>query len=284
MPVAPSATVLADGLTFTEGPRWHDGMLWFSDFYTESVCTVTLDGHLERLFEVPGRPSGLGWLPDGDLLVVSMGERRLLRYDGGRLVDYADLSGLATGDCNDMVVAANGVAFIGNFGYDIYNEDVCPAVLIRVTPERRVEPAADAMHFPNGSVIAADGTTLIVAESFARRLTAFDIDAGGVLTNRRVWADLGDYFPDGICLDRNGGIWVATPMSADALIRVEHGGRITQSIALEEGFSAYACALSDDGQWLLVCSSRHALPDDCQRHRSARIECVDLTALSGAGH
>lgn len=268
--------VIADGLTFTEGPRWRGGLLWFSDFYSESVCTVTLDGLLERRFEVPGRPSGLGWLPGGDLLVVSMVERRLLRHDGKRLHDYADLCAFATGDCNDMVVAADGTAFVGNFGFDIHGEDFRPANLIRVTPDHRVEVAAEQMHFANGPVITPDRATLIVAESFARCLTAFDIGLGGVLSNRRIWADLGDHFPDGICMDRAGGIWVATPMSPDALIRVERGGAVTHRLALDDGYGAYACAITDDNRRLLVCSSAHAAPEDCLRYRSARIESVDL--------
>jgi sugar lactone lactonase YvrE len=268
--------ILAEGLAFPEGPRWRGDRLWFSDMYACCVYTLSLAGELERQVEVPGRPSGLGWTPSGELLVVSMTDRKLLRLNGGRLVEEADLSALTGGDCNDMVVTDDGTAFIGNFGSDIHNEPFRPTVLARVRPGAKPELAAEDMHFPNGAVIADQGRTLIIAETFRRCLTAFDLAPDGALSRRRCWADLGEFSPDGICRDSAGGIWVAAPLGKH-IVRVEEGGKITHDIALSQ--DSYACAITDDGGVLLICTSAHTAPSACLQHRSGRIETIDLTAL-----
>lgn len=273
--MAQATRILADGLTFPEGPRWHQGCLWFSDFYSGAVYSLDLQGKLERQFEVPGQPSGLGWLPDGDLLVVSMRERKLLRGHDGVLSEYADLSQLAPGYCNDMLVDGHGNAYVGNFGFDIAaGEEARATDLLLVRPGGLVEPAAEGLWFPNGTVLTRDSAGLVVAETFANRLTAFDLGEDGSLANRRVWAGLGDYLPDGICMDADGGIWVAVLMS-QAIIRVEEGGHISHRIPLER--DSYACALGgDEQQFLLVCTSAHTQPDECRRHRSGQIELIEL--------
>ena len=173
--------VLIDGLTFPEAPRWHGGKLWFSDFYSFRVLAVDLDGRVQTIAEVPNRPSGLGWTPEGALLIVSMLDRALLRLEGGKPSKVADLSALAGGPCNDMVVDAKGRAYVGNFGYDRHaGEEPRTTCIARVDPDGRVVRAADDLLFPNGTVITPDGGTLIVGETFAHRLTAFDIRADGL--------------------------------------------------------------------------------------------------------
>src|SRR5438045_867854 len=213
------AETFLEGLYFGEGPRWHDGRLWFSDFYDHAVFAVDMDGHRDRIVDVPGQPSGLGWLPDGRLLVVSMLDRKLLRLDGDDLVEHAALGGIATFHCNDMAVTGSGRAYVGDFGFDLEEftaraaagESVTAtsAALARADPDGAVTVAADGLEFPNGTVITPDGSTLIIAESFGRRLSAFDVSADGDLSNRRLWADLGRCAPDGICLDADGCVWVA---------------------------------------------------------------------------
>ncbi len=251
--------ILLEGLTFGEGPRWHEGKLWFSDFYTNRVMTVDINGKAETVVNVPGVPSGLGWLPDGRLLVVSMMERRLLRLDPEGLTEVADLSKLAPHQCNDMVVDKQGRAYIGHFGYDFFNKQpLAPASIIMVTPEGSMSVVADDMYFPNGSVITADGRTLIVAETMGSRLTAFNIENDGSLTGRRVWAKLGqilhgglskeeadklaaqNVFPDGICLDAENAVWVADA-SSNEVIRVREGGEVTDRVELAG--AAVACML-----------------------------------------
>ena len=194
--------VLLDGLTFPEGPRWHDGRLWFSDFYAHEVIAVDLRGNREHIIEVPGQPSGLGWTPNGQLLVVSMTDRRLLRLDPDGLTAVANLSDFANYHCNDMVVDGDGRAYVGNFGFNSHAGDPFRAAnLVRVDPDGTVSVAATNLAFPNGSVITPDGQTLIVGETRGNILTAWDRAPDGSLSNRRIWAHLDGGFPDGICLD-----------------------------------------------------------------------------------
>ena len=233
--------ILLEGLVFPEGPRWHAGRLWFSDMDAGRVMTVDLEGRAETVAYVPGRPSGLGWLPDGRLLVVSMTDRRLLRLEPDGLVEAADLSKLASCHLNDMVVDVRGRAYVGNFGFELgAGEPFSPAEIILVTPDGNACIVADRMAFPNGSVITADGSTLIVAETFGACLTAFDIEMDGSLSGRRIWARLERAVPDGICLDAEGAVWVASPLSAEVL-RVFEGGRVTHRIRVST--QAYACML-----------------------------------------
>lgn len=251
------ATTLVDGLGFAEGPRWRDGKLWFSDFVSRKVHTLTPDGKLSDVVEVPNVPSGLGWLPDASLLVVSMEDRKLMRMDGGELVVHADLSPYATFHCNDMVVDAQGRAYVGNFGFD-YESGEAPraTVLVLVSPDGGVRVAAHDLRFPNGTVITPDGATLIVGESFGARMTAFDVAADGSLSNRRVWAQLdGGRVPDGCCLDAEGAIWVACP-TTNEVVRVREGGEVTDRVPTGER-NAIACMLGgDDRRTLFVLAAQ----------------------------
>ncbi len=242
--------VLVDGIDFGEGPRWHDDRLWFSDFYQHTVSSVGADGVRRVELEIDDFPSGLGWLPDGALLVVAMQSRRLLRVGtDGSVTTHADLSGVATGRCNDMVVAADGTAYVGNFGFEL-GTPMRPAALARVQVTGEVDVAADGLEFPNGTVITPDGTTLIVGETFAKRATAFTIAADGSLRDRRLWADLGDVLPDGCTLDAEGAIWFADARGTE-VVRVREGGEVTHRI--EVGQHAFASALGgDDGRTLYV--------------------------------
>ena len=212
-----TAKVLFEGLYFGEGPRWRDGRLWLSDFYAHAVFSMDPAGNIRTELELDDQPSGLGWLPDGRLLIVAMQAMKVLRLDEGGLTEHADVSSLSRHLCNDMVVDGQGRAWVGNFGFDLDEmvrrvgpeqmfENHPSTNLVRVDPDGSVHLAADDMDFPNGSVVTPDGRTLIVAETLALRLTAFDIAADGSLSNRRVWASTGTRAPDGICLDVDGNI------------------------------------------------------------------------------
>lgn len=282
-------TLLLDGLGFPEGPRWRDGKLWFSDFQTKKVMTVDLDGNTEMIVEVWGQPSGLGWLPDQSLLVVSMADRRLLRFHNGTLAEFADLSSLASSYCNDMVVTQSGRAYIGNFGSPLFEQPYRPAEIVLVEPTGEAKVVARDMAFPNGSVITPDGKTLIVGETLAARLTAFDIEEDGSLSHRRVWALFDDeglnsrraelanrITPDGICLDAEGGIWVASPNARSELIRVREGGEITHRYQLEN--TPFACMLGGpDRRTLFVLTSSLY-----ESNRRGRIETIPVD-VPGAG-
>ncbi len=272
---------LLDGLTFGEGPRWHGGKLWFSDFYSHRVMTVDLAGKAETILEVPQRPSGLGWTPADDLLVVSMLDKRVLRFDGKTAHTHADLSALAGGPCNDMVVDAQGRAYVGNFGYDRHNgAPEKPACIALVGTDGNAVSAAEGLTFPNGMVITPDGKTLIVGETFAERLTAFDIRADGMLTNRRVFAETPGCFPDGICLDAEGAVWVTNPQG-DSVLRVFEGGRVAQKIFTGERRS-YACMLGGaDQRTLFVVTNVGSGPAVADK-KAGRIETVQVD-VAGVG-
>lgn len=273
--------VVLDGLAFPEGPRWHEGRLWFSDMHGREVIAVAPDGRRETVVEVPDRPSGLGWLPDGRLLVVSMVDRRLLRLDDGGLVEHADLSDHAGWHCNDMVVDAHGRAFVGNFGSD-YGEGrpPDPATLVRADPDGTVSVADRDLAFPNGAVITEDGGTLVVAETFGRRLTAWDLASDGSLRRRRIWAALGEGYPDGICLDAEGAIWFADPRHHEVVRVVEGGEQLARISTGDRG--AYACMLGgDDRRTLYVCTAFRSGPATAEE-RAGRIEAVRVD-VPGAG-
>lgn len=268
---------LLHGLSFGEGPRWHGGKLWFSDFYVHQVCAVDEQGRRETIVEVPGQPSGLGWRPDGTLLIVSMTDRRLMRFAGGKLSVEAELKPLATGHCNDMIVDSAGRAYVGNFGADRQT----PAVLVRIDPDGSTHAAADGLMFPNGTVITPDGKTLIISETMAKRLTAFDIGADGGLSNRRVWAEVPSCYPDGICLDAEGAVWV-TGASTHHVVRVREGGAVTHDLDLGER-SAYACMLGGaDRRTLFVITNTTSDPAMAAQKRDGRIETMRVD-IPGAG-
>jgi sugar lactone lactonase YvrE len=274
-------TLLLDGLAFPESPRWHDGKLWFSDMYAGEVMTVTLQGEAHIVAMVPQQPSGLGWLPDGRLLVVSMLDRRLVRLDHDGLNLYADLWEFTDWHCNDMIVDAQGRAYVGNFGFDFMEkEPLKPTALVLITPDRDIRVVASDLLFPNGAVITPDGKTMIIGETFGARLTAFDIAPDGSLDNRRIWAQLRSAAPDGICLDAEGAIWLASPVSREVL-RVREGGEITHRIALEN--QGIACMLGgSDGRTLFILSAPMVRPE---KGLILRLGCIHtaLVDVPGAG-
>lgn len=242
------AEVALRDIYFGEGPRWHEGRLWFSDFYGHCVRALGPDGEAEVIIRIDGQPSGLGWLPDGRLLVVSMIDHLVLRQDAdGALRVHADLSPISRYRSNDMLVDPQGGAYVGNFGFD--NEAPSPArraplptSLGRVEPSGTVTAAATDLLFPNGMVLTPDGRTLIVAETFGARLTAFDVAADGALSGRRVWADLKGtgVYPDGICLDADGRVWTAAAAQPRCVL-VREGGKIVDEAVFSQ--NCYACAL-----------------------------------------
>ncbi|MEA2679467.1 MAG: hypothetical protein QOK03_1189 [Candidatus Binataceae bacterium] len=273
--------VLLDGLMFTEGPRWHDGKLFFSDMHAHKVMSVDLEGKAQTVVEVPTWPSGLGWLPDGRMLIVSMTDRKVLRLDPDGLKTHADLDTLASFYCNDMVVDGKGRAYVGNFGYDLLSgAPQKPAELILVNPDGSARVAADGFDFPNGTVISPDGKILVVGESMGHRLTAFNIQADGSLTNRRPFADLGEAVPDGIALDAGGAIWVASPMSKE-LLRVRDGGAVAERLKFDT--MPIACALGGpDRRTLFMLTSDSIDPDECRAKKTSKIWFKEV-AVAGAG-
>lgn len=275
--------VLLRGLAFGEGPRWHEDRLWFSDMHKDRVEAVGLDGKSEVIVEVPPRPSGLGWLPDGRLLIVSMVDRKLLRLDDGRLTEVADLSSIATWHCNDMVVDAQGRAYVGNFGWDIEVEPALEpvgAALTLVTPDGDTRVVANDLIFPNGAVITPDGKTLIIGETFAGRLSAFDIRDDGSLSERREFAALPGIAPDGICLDAEGAVWVACPIGG-RVVRVKEGGTITDDIKVET--LAFACMLGGpQRKHLFICTAKHSKSEECRAEHTGNIEVLEVD-VPGAG-
>jgi sugar lactone lactonase YvrE len=285
-------TVL-DGMSYLECPRWHDGRLYVSDFYTQQVYRVDLEGGggADVVARVPEQPSGLGWMPDGAMLVVSMRDRRVLRVrDGGEPEIHADLSSLAPWHLNDMVVDAAGRAYVGNFGFDLMSlATIRETGLICVQTDGSATMVADGLRFPNGMVIAPDGRTLVVAETIAGRLTAFDVDDDGGLSNRRVWAQLsatvdtedmgevlaaGGIAPDGIALDAEGAIWAADALGGRVL-RLREGGEIVEEIA--PGIGVFACALAGaDGRTLVMCAAPSFAEHERRDTREAKLLACEV--------
>jgi sugar lactone lactonase YvrE len=279
-------TLVEGGIYFGEGPRWRGGRLWFSDFYAHAVKSVSMAGDMRTEVEIDDQPSGLGWLPDGSMLIVSMTKRQLLRrWTDGRISIHAHLSGVAGFHCNDMVVDDAGRAYVGNFGFDLDAElaargaesvfaDHPTAKLACVLPDGSVRVAADDMHFPNGSVITPDGMTLIVGESLASRLTAFDLGADGSLSNRRVWANTQPRPPDGIALDAAGAVWIANPIAPECA-RIAEGGQVLEVI--DTGQHCYACMLGgDDGRTLFMLTAAQLGSDTAGRTGKILVTTVEV--------
>jgi sugar lactone lactonase YvrE len=257
--------------------------LFFSDQHDHRVVALSPDGATETIVEVPQQPSGLGWLPDGRMLVVSMLDRRVLRReDDGQLVEHADLSSFAAAACNDMVVDAHGRAYVGHFGFDMYGgEGPKDASLLLVLPDGSVSVAAEPLQFPNGTVITPDGGTLIVGESMGGRLTAFTVAADGSLFDSRSFAQLQGAVPDGICLDAEGAVWSACPFSGRVL-RVKDGGEVLDEVKVSHEF-AFACMLGGaDRRTLYICTAPSHIPAECRTQRGGRIETV-VVDVPGAG-
>ena len=275
---------LAGGFTYLEAPRWRDGKLWVSDFYTHKVVSIDLGGKVTEVAHVPQQPSGLGWLPDGTLLVVSMKDKKVLWQDkSGQLKVYADLSEIAGGYCNDMLVDPQGRAWVGNFGFDLMGGgDFQTATLARIDTDCSVHAAASGLYFPNGTVLSPDGTQLIVNESFGNRVSSFQINADGALGERQDWAvfgkpatgpDLGQYIngsvvaPDGSAIDSEGAVWISDCLGA-RVIRVAPGGEILQEISVAPQ-GTFACALGgEDKRTLFLCVA----PDFDEHKRKAARE------------
>ncbi|MFQ3207806.1 MAG: sugar lactone lactonase YvrE [Glaciecola sp.] len=263
------ATTLIDGLYFGEAPRWHDGRLWYSDFYDKTVKSVDLKGNTKLEVQLDEQPSGLGWLPDGRLLVVGMQSLTLKRLEKSGLVMHADLSEYSTHLCNDMVVDKQGNAYVGNFGFNLDQEMQLRGVegvlanhpkanIVKVTAKGEVSVATGDMSFPNGSVITPDGKTLIVAETLGLCLTAFDITEKSELVNRRVWANTGARVPDGICMNADGNIWIANAVSNECVLLAQ-GGEVLEIVSTSQ--NCYACMLgSEDDKtlFMLTAQSSHA--------------------------
>jgi sugar lactone lactonase YvrE len=242
---------LMTGIAFGESPRWHDDRLWFSDWGAQEIIAVDLEGESEVIVRVPSFPFCIDFLPDGRLLIVSASDRLLLRREpDGPLVTHADLSTLSEHPWNDIVVDGRGNAYIGNIGFDFPEAEFAPGTLALVTPDGSARQVADGVAFPNGIVVTPDNSTLIVAESYANRLTAFDITADGSLSNQREWADLGGGVPDGICLDAEGAVWYGDVPNKQC-VRVREGGEVLQTIDLDRG--CFACMLGGmDGRTLFM--------------------------------
>jgi sugar lactone lactonase YvrE len=283
-----------DGLRFGECPRWHEGRLWFADFYASTVCSVGESGDVRVEVEVPGEPAGLGWLPDGRLLVVARKPRTVLRLEpDGRLVEHGDLKPTATFHANDMVVDTVGRAYVGNFGFDLDRfveekgqvalvEPPGPPTtpLIRVDPDGSAHVAATDLNFPNGTVITPDGRTMIVAETLAGRLTAFDVAPDGTLSGRRVWASAPWFAPDGICLDQGGHVWAANAITSECML-VAEGGRIIAGVAASQ--TCFACMLGgSDGRTLYLVSAPTSTESVASTTRFGRIEQARVD-VAGAG-
>jgi carbohydrate kinase (thermoresistant glucokinase family) len=267
-------TTLADGLMFPEAPRWHDNALWFTDQHAQSVMKMHSDGSLVEVIQTPDLPGGLGWLPDGSTLVVLMTGRRVCRIANGRLEDYADLSELASFHCNDMLVDARGNAWVGNFGYDLHaGEAVKSAEIILIPYNGQPRIVARNLIFPNGMAITADGSTLLVAETFAARITAFNIADDGGLSQPRIWADLNGACPDGLCLNPDGTVWVAAP-NISQLLQLREGGEIISRVFTRG--RPYACmAGGDNGEKLYITSSETDDPTKAKTQKSGRIEVIN---------
>lgn len=275
-------TTLVSGLCFGEGPRWRGGALWFSDMHGRTVYRVDIRGELEPVVTLDDdEPSGLGWLPDGRLLIVSMKRRRLLAWDGEGLSDFCDMSGLASYHCNDMVTDPKGRSYVGNFGFDLHGQAKAAfAELVMVTPDGKASVVATDLRFPNGTVITPDGKTLIVGESTGSCLTAFDIAKDGTLSNRRTWARMAQGLPDGICLDEEGGIWVASPGS-HGVVRLLEGGEVTHRIRVEK--EAFACMLGgEDRKTLFILTSGSSNPERCIAEQDAAVE-IERVEFAGTG-
>jgi sugar lactone lactonase YvrE len=245
--------VLLDCVAFGESPRWHGGRLWFADWGAQEIVAVDLDGHRETQVRVdfPSFPMCIDFLPDGRLLIVAAREGRLLRVErDGSLVTHADLSGLSEKPWNDIVVDGRGNAYVNNIGFDFPGGEFAPGILALVTPDGSVRQVAEAVAFPNGIAVTPDNQTLILAESYAESLTAFDIADDGGLTRQRVWAEVQGDHPDGICIDTDGAVWYAD-VGNKHCVRVREDGEVLQTVEFERG--CFACMLGgNDGATLFV--------------------------------
>jgi sugar lactone lactonase YvrE len=275
-----TTTMLADNFNFLEGPRWRDGKLWLSDMQGRTIYTLTEDGAREEILKVEAMPSGLGFLPDGSLLIVSMEDEKLLKLSNGQVSDVADLSPFVTGHPNDMVVDKQGRAYIGNFGYDLLGgAEAKNANIVMISPDGSAKVVADDLVFPNGAAITPDGKTFVVAETFAHRLAAFDIAEDGSLSGRRTFGELPEAGPDGICMDADGAVWVSGFL-AGKFFRVEDGGKITHEVDVGSK-CAVACQLGGaDGKTLFCLTFAGSMEEIAQGNMFAAVETVKVDSAA----
>jgi len=284
MKKTPGLQILMTGIAFGESPRWHDDRLWFSDWGAQQVIAVDLEGKSEVIVHVqfPSFPMCIDFLPNGHLLVVSARDGLLLCMEpDGSLVTYADLTGLSDHPWNEIVVDGRGNAYINNVGFDFPGGEFAPGIIALVTPDGSARRVADGVAFPNGMVVTPDNSTLIVAESYGKKLTAFDIAADGSLSNRRVWADLDGGVPDGICLDAENAVWYAD-VPNKRCVRVREGGEVLQTIDLDRG--CFACALggANKSTLFMIATEWHGTTSMADGSRTGQVLTVEAPA-PGAG-
>ena len=268
--------VLVDGLIFPEGLCWHEEELWFSDFGSRRVYSVTPEGERTERAYIPGQPSGIGFRPDGSALVVSMMDHLLIEIGAEHSTIAADLTAACVGPANDMIVDGQGRTYFGAFGYDPGyegTEALKASALSMVSQAGDVSEVADGLSFPNGMAITADGGTLVVAETFGSRLTAFAVAADGTLSDRRVFAELGERFPDGICMDAEGAVWAGCPFSEE-FIRVADGGEILETVPTPGRWSVAPALGGEDGKTLFCATAQTTLEDFHQGRSVGAIETV----------
>lgn len=278
----PEPQTLVTGIAFGESPRWHEGRLWYADWGTQEVVAVDTEGKSEVVVRPSSSPFCIDWMADGRLLVVAARDRLLLRREAdGSLVNHADLGGLSDHPWNDIVVDGRGNAYVGNIGFDFPGGEFAPGTVALVSPDGSARRVADGLAFPNGMAVTPDGSTLIVAESYDNRLTAYDIGADGGLSNRRVWAELGGGVPDGICLDADGAVWYADVPNGRC-VRVREGGEVLQTIDLDRG--CFACMLGGPGRKTLfmVAQEWNGMESTTKEERTGQILTVPAPA-AGAG-
>jgi sugar lactone lactonase YvrE len=272
--------IVLEDIVFGESPRWHDGRLWFSDWGAHEIVAADLDGNRELVTEVPSFPFSIDWLPDGRLLVVADGS--LVAERDGVMEQWVDLTPVSSKPWNELVVDGRGNVFVNSIGFDLMTgETPAPGHIVAVTPNGTVRRVAEELAFPNGMVVTPDSATLVVAESYGARLTAFDIGDDGSLTNRRVWAELGDAAPDGMCLDAEGAIWYAD-VPHRRVVRVREGGEVLETHQLDRG--GFACALGgDDRRTLLVMATRWHGVAGVEEDRTGQVLAFDAPA-PGVGY
>ena len=280
----PEPRVLMEGIAFGEQPRWHEHRLWFSDWGPPEVIALDLEGNHEVVLRPQSFPCCVDWLPDGRLLVVSGREGRLLRREpDGALVTHGDLGGVSSpAPGNELVVDGRGNAYVNGGGFDLMaGEAFAPGVVALVAPDGSARRVADGLAFPNGMLVTHENESLIVAESYARRLTAFDIEGDGSLSNRRVWAELGTGVPDGICLDADNAVWYAD-VPNKRCVRVHEGGEVLQTVELDRG--CFACALGGaDRRTLFMMATEWNGPENMfAEPRTGQVLTLDAPA-PGAG-
>ena len=273
------------GLKFTESPRWHNGKLWFLDIHDKRIKSVDLTGSVATVLDLPFLPNGFGLTPEGSIVVGDAFQRRIHRTAGTSLQQLADIGHLTAFCLSDGIVDAKGRLYVGDIGYNFNDPAAKPVetcVIVLVGPDGRASVVADKLFFPNGMVITPNGRTLIVGETLGHRLTAFDIQADGSLSNRRVWAQLPPSIgPDGICLDAEGAVWCANPEGTDSVVRVREGGQITDRITLDT--HAYAVMLGGpERRHLFISTSASHDPAEIQQNPSASFQVVEVD-IPGAG-